>query len=162
MSTWLVSIAGIVALSVLLDIIVPEGETNKYIKGIFSLITIFVIISPVVAFVSQDMSFDDFIGNDGVNIEIDNTFINNANQDINLLTEESLEKYLNELGYKNLDVRIYLDYDNNLSYVLIDINNLSIDDNLSHINITDNLKEKVSKSLNVERERVIIYGIYRG
>lgn len=46
MSAWLLSIVGVVSLGVLIEIIMPEGEHGKYVKGIFSLIVVFVIVSP--------------------------------------------------------------------------------------------------------------------
>ena len=53
MSSWVMSIVGVVCLGVLLDLIVPEGQTNKYIKGVFALLIIFVIISPLPALVGK-------------------------------------------------------------------------------------------------------------
>ncbi len=43
MSAWLLSIVGVVSLGVLIELLLPEGENSKYIKGIFSVIVIFVI-----------------------------------------------------------------------------------------------------------------------
>ena len=47
MSGWLIGIVGVVSLGVLIEVLLPEGENSKYIRGIFSIIVIFVIISPL-------------------------------------------------------------------------------------------------------------------
>ncbi|MDD4839805.1 MAG: stage III sporulation protein AF [Clostridia bacterium] len=57
MSSWVLSIVGVVCLGVLLDLIVPEGQTNKYIKGVFALLVIFVIISPLPKLVGKNIDF---------------------------------------------------------------------------------------------------------
>lgn len=46
---WIISIVGVICLGVLLEIVLPEGKTAKYVKGAFSLLVIFVMISPLPA-----------------------------------------------------------------------------------------------------------------
>lgn len=162
MGAWLVSIAAVVALSVLLDIIVPEGETNKYIKGIFALITIFVIISPLTLLFNNNYSFEEFFDLNNTDITIDTVFVAETQNDINDLTAEALDKALEYNGYINVTSRIYLNYDNKIDYVTVNINNLSIAENVSHINITNNITNIVSTYLNIGEEKVIVYGYYSG
>lgn len=52
------SIVGVVAIGVLLDILLPSGEINKYIKGVFGIVVVFVIIIPLPKLVKGD--FIDF------------------------------------------------------------------------------------------------------
>ena len=46
-SVWVLSIAGICVLSVLVELVLPEGQTRKYIKAIFSFFVIVVIVAPL-------------------------------------------------------------------------------------------------------------------
>ena len=46
-SSWIMSIAGIICLSVIVELVLPDGQLNRYIKGIFSFIILLVIISPI-------------------------------------------------------------------------------------------------------------------
>lgn len=46
-SAWLLSLVGIVVIGVLADIILPDGEMSKYVKGIMAVFTVFVIVSPL-------------------------------------------------------------------------------------------------------------------
>ncbi|MBO4412852.1 MAG: stage III sporulation protein AF, partial [Clostridia bacterium] len=46
-STWVLSVAGISMLAVLVDLILPLGQTKKYIKGVFALIVVVVVITPI-------------------------------------------------------------------------------------------------------------------
>ena len=47
MTSYILSIVGIVFLGVLVDVIMPDGEMNKYVKGVFSIIALCVIINPL-------------------------------------------------------------------------------------------------------------------
>lgn len=56
---WIAKIVGLGALGVLLDVILPDGETNKYIKGIFGIITVFVLFSPLPKLLDIKINVDD-------------------------------------------------------------------------------------------------------
>ncbi len=58
MNEWIMSIVGITALGVLMDILLPEGETSKYIKGIFALFTVFVIIYPLPKIINGNFDYN--------------------------------------------------------------------------------------------------------
>ena len=59
MNEWIMCIVGISALGILMDIIIPEGETNKYIKGIFAIFTVFVIIYPLPKLLKGGINLDE-------------------------------------------------------------------------------------------------------
>ena len=62
MGAWIVAITGVICLGILLDIVLPSGQTTKYIRGAFSLIVVLVIVSPIPTLVKKDwqLKFDDF------------------------------------------------------------------------------------------------------
>lgn len=53
-SSWLLSIAGVVILSVLAEFMLPEGQINKYTKVIFSFVILLVIILPLPNLIGKD------------------------------------------------------------------------------------------------------------
>jgi len=54
MTAWLLSIVGVVFLGVMVDIISPSGKTNAFIKSIFAIFLIYVVISPIIKLVKKD------------------------------------------------------------------------------------------------------------
>lgn len=58
LSAWIVSIVGIVILGVLVDIIITDGQTAKYIKSVFAIITVFVIASPIPKIINGDLNIE--------------------------------------------------------------------------------------------------------
>ena len=94
-STWIVSIAGIVCLSVLVELLLPEGQMNRYIKGIFSFIIVFVIISPLPKLLNQDIDISN-VFNFEQSFEIDEDYLYQLNLDKLNRLKETIEKETEE------------------------------------------------------------------
>lgn len=58
MAEWVLSVAGIAILSVICDVILPEGETRKYIRTVFGIAVTLVIVQPVVGLLSGNTTWD--------------------------------------------------------------------------------------------------------
>ena len=151
MSGWLISIVGIVFLGILFDMIYPNGKTNKLCKSIFGIITLIVMIKPI-------FKID-------INLENKN-FINTSLQDdlsdvkINLL-EKEIESGLIIQGIDGVIVEIDSNIDDNVfvvKNVYIDITNAVLLKNFENINKYEVIVNVVQKVVNIEKEKVIIYG----
>lgn len=57
MGQWVVTVAGIAILSVLCDVILPEGQTRKYVKTVFGVVVTLVIVQPLIGLFSGDFTF---------------------------------------------------------------------------------------------------------
>ncbi|MEG1985724.1 MAG: stage III sporulation protein AF [Clostridia bacterium] len=160
MSQWVLSIVGVIILGVLTDILLPEGQTNKYIKGIFSIVIIFVIISPLPKLLNRDINFDT-IFDFSADIKLDNEFLNNVASKKYYEKEKSVEKLLKEKGYDNTSVSI-VENSRNLTiidYVNVNLSKSSIDKNSAHIDISNKVKAIVSNFLNLDLDQVrVLYG----
>lgn len=85
------SIVGVVAIGVLLDILLPSGEINKYIKGVFGIVVVFVIIIPLPKLVKGDfLNFFDA----SQEIEIDEGYYSDALKRRNEEREKATLNYL--------------------------------------------------------------------
>lgn len=62
MKEWILSVVGVIALGVLVDIILPSGKMTKYVKGAFSLIVVIVISSIVPKIANMSFEIDDDMG----------------------------------------------------------------------------------------------------
>lgn len=60
MKGWILSVVGVIALGVLVDIVLPDGKIAKYVKGAFSLTVVLVIgsIIPIIANADFSLDFD--------------------------------------------------------------------------------------------------------
>lgn len=59
MGQWIVTVAGIAVLAMLCDVILPEGQTRKYIKTVIGVIVTLVMIQPIVGFVGETFTASD-------------------------------------------------------------------------------------------------------
>ena len=57
MGQWVVTVAGIAIISVLCDVILPEGQTRKYVKTVFGIVVSLVIVQPLIGLIDQDGLF---------------------------------------------------------------------------------------------------------
>lgn len=72
---WLLGVVGVVLLGVLADVLLPRGQMSKYVKGIFAVLLLFVIITPVARFFRQDIRLTDLINFDAGSYERDESYI---------------------------------------------------------------------------------------
>ena len=93
---WIIKIVGLGALGVLLDVILPEGETNKYIKGIFGIVTVFVLFSPLPDLLKIKVDIDDIFLKSSETIEIDDSYTYYVYEKKWEQTERTLSAYFTE------------------------------------------------------------------
>jgi len=147
MTAWLLSIVGIVALGVLLEILLDEGETAKYIKGVFAIAVVLVIVAPLPKLFNSDWTFDELFGAN--EYEINGAFVDN----IESSRLEELERFvLKELLDMELDVervRIF----NKPSTTVIDVVKVYVPIGVAE----DSIVNAVMQILAVSAEEVRIY-----
>ena len=120
MSGWLMGIVGVVSLGVLIEILLPEGENSKYIRGIFSIIVIFVIISPLPKLAKGD--YIKGFTSPKAETEINVSYYDSVKDDIQNKIKDNLKEKLDKAGYNDLSYSIQFDED----YVYV-INKIIVD-----------------------------------
>ena len=86
-----VTVAGIAILSVLCDIILPEGQTRRYVKTVFGVVVTLVIVQPLVGLFNGDISFSR--GRENA-VEIQQSYVNSVNDRQLQSAAESAKKTL--------------------------------------------------------------------
>lgn len=56
MGQWVVTVAGIAVLSVLCDIVLPDGQTRKYVKTVIGVVVTLVMIQPLAGLVGGSLN----------------------------------------------------------------------------------------------------------
>lgn len=105
MSAWLLSVVGIVSAGVLLDILLPDGDMAKYAKGVFALIVVLVLVSPIASVVSDGSLADALQG--ATQIEADGAFLDSLDRDREQADEEKVQAALQRAGYETESVNIF-------------------------------------------------------
>ncbi len=158
-SAWIMSILGIVIVGTLIDLILPNGRINKYIKSIFATLTVLVIVTPIPSLIKNNFNTDDgsLITPD---FTLDENYLAYADKVKLRYLAKGVEKKLSEDGLHNVSREIVgkFEKDNSIVINLVKVNlkNLVIDENIQHINKYELITELVTKYLNVEKGAVII------
>ena len=154
MSGYILSILGIVLLGIIIDIIIPNGNINKYIKSIYAIFVVAVIISPLTKVLNCEHDFsikyDDF----EISQELLN-YIYNARVD-NL--EEDIMNILESNGISGIVININFSSENNeLSYhsCLVDIKNMVISSDKQHINSYEYITRVISETTGLQDKEII-------
>lgn len=153
--SWLLSIIGIVIIGSLIDIVLPEGTISKYIKGIYSLIVIFVIINPLIQLFDNKIQL-----NNNYEMLVDEQFLNLVQEDkINYL-EANLTTQLKLAGLKNVEIKIQAKNSENalkIDTVYVFFNNLVIDKKDEHIDKYQVAEDIILNNLKIDKEQIIYY-----
>ena len=156
MTAWILSIAGVTILSVVVDLILPSGQTAKYIKNIFAFVMILVIISPLPALIKGNFNVNDIFESEEIVLQED--YIYQVNRDKLTALEKEITSSLEEKGIKNVVVTINADIfqiEMKILEVNVDLSDLVIDENSGHIDIEKAITEVVDRL--VGEEVIIIF-----
>ena len=156
-SSWILSIVGVVIIGVIIDLIMPDGQMSKYIKGIVAIVTVLVIVLPLPKLANKEINFD-FNSSIVLDSELIYSINENKIEQLNILVEKRLE----ENGYKNVDVFINADlysYELKIEGVFVDLSQAVINEEMANIDkYTTDIKGIVREVLEVEEEDILIDG----
>lgn len=135
-------IVGVVLMSLLTDVLLPSGQVNKFIKGVFSLLLVLVIISPISSLLNKDVELDFF--QQGDEVTVDDSFLSDTNQRRKEERKNYIYRLLEKEGYKVTDVEIEYE-DDRISSITINLQ----EEDLS-------VKDYVCSYIGIDRERINI------
>lgn len=154
MSGYILSILGIVMVGIIIDVIVPSGTINKYIKSIFSIFVLAVILMPAVKFLTKAHNLQIDTGEQVVNENLLNYIYGQRVKSLETQIEDELEKE----GVRKVDIKIYYSIKNNelsLNSCEVDIKNMEISADKQHINKYEFIKGFVQDRTNLTEEVII-------
>lgn len=156
LSAWVLSIVGIVVLSVLLDLFMPDGEMNSHIKNIINFAVIFVIVLPLPKILKQEISVGDFSIEQ--EIVLDKNFLYQLNNDMLQELEQQITKELSQRGIEQVDVIISADIfaeKMQIDLVFVDLKNLVILEKDKHIDIKKEVVSCILSIIDIKKEQVV-------
>ena len=134
----------------------PSGKLNGYIKSVFSLILLFVIIAPLPSLVDKNISL-----NTQYDYSEDGNFLYNLNSKKLENYEIAIIKSLESVGIGGINVQFDADVTKSnlkIEKVYVDVCNIVLNNKDKHININDTIINIVTETIDVEKNGVIIYG----
>lgn len=157
MNSWLLSLVGIAFLGVLIDILTPKNNMNKFIKSIFAIFLLFVIVSPIKNIISSKSKF--FNTGNNVNV-LDEDFLQKHNLNRIRALEDSINTYLIKNNIKGVNVILatnMLKFDFEIVEVGVDIKNLVLTENINHKNKYEIITNAIRQVINIRKEAIKFY-----
>ena len=151
MSAWLLSVIGVVFLAVLLDFVYPNGKTNAFCKSIFGIFAMIMLIYPLVKI---DISSLSQTSMSYISLEEE---IRKSKDEYYRLKLENTFSNENIIGVSvEIDSKMK-DNDDYISNVFVDIGSIVLSQDLEHKNKYEVIEELILKTINVDKENIIIY-----
>ena len=153
--SWLLNIVGIVFIGVILDVVLPDGKTNQFIKHVFSVFMLFVVVSPVSNWVSSAFNVEVSSG------VTDSNFLYVTNlEKINAL-EKDIVSEIESGGISNVSVIIngnVFEEVLTINSVYVDVSNAVSENNLTKSEVKDFVLDKILINVDVVKEDIVFYG----
>ena len=158
MGAWLLKITGVIALSTLSSLLIPNGQTKKYVKGIFALITLFVLVSPLPKLLKSDFSGFPNAFDTATELEIDETFLYGVATNAYKTQERNIEKFLKE---KEIEAKVKFvvksETSSEIDYVNVILSDKSFERDKSNSIDIGALKNEISKFSGVPEDKLRVF-----
>ncbi len=158
MGAWLLKITGVIALSTLSSLLIPNGQTKKYVKGIFALITLFVLVSPLPKLLKSDFSGFPNAFDTVSELEIDETFLYGVATNAYKTQERNIEKFLKEKGIEaKVKFVVKSETSSEIDYVNVILSDKSFEWDKSNSIDIGALKNEISKFSGVPEDKLRVF-----
>lgn len=161
-SSYILTIAGVILISVVVELVMSESSIGKYVKSILSFFIIGVIIAPIPSLISSDSVSSIFEYSE---YEIQEGYICTLNESRLKTMEAEEEKLLSEEGYLNINIVFTAEDLAEAELVIdsakIDLSRLVIEEKASHTSINEfkvYLSQRYLDKYNLGEENIIYEG----
>lgn len=154
MTAWILSIVGIVFVGVIFDLICPEGKMSLFIKSVFAIITLFVIIRPIPKWLKQSININ-------WDIALNDEYLASITAGKVLYYQDQIKHNIENMGYVPCDVVVDADFQNStgkINNIYVDFSNYVLNGGDKHIIKYEKIQEMIIKLTNIKKEKIVFYG----
>lgn len=154
MSGYILSVLGIVLAGVLIDIIIPNGAINKYIKSIYSIFVVAVLLSPAINYISKAKN----ITLQYQNVQINTQLLNHIAKQQVSTKQKNIENDLKQQGFNGVSVILEYSLKNDDISIIsctVNLENLSISSSNKHINKYEFISKVVNNHTNLNGGEIV-------
>ena len=160
MKEWIFSVCAISLITITISIILPQGKLGRFIKNIFAVLIMLVILQPIVKFDFDEIVFSPLEGKNDILYQKD--YIDYVNNKKVQFLEDDFENTIKQLGVNDATVEILYDYCNEYEFkvkkVYVNLENAVIVSDIEHIDIIEEIKDKLASHFLVDKNVVVVNG----
>ena len=167
-NSWTQGIVIAIIIATIIEILLPEGNTKKYVKVVLGMYILFSIIYPVINNIStKNINIENVITT--INKNMENYKYNQVTIDTNSYIEttykanlkEDIARKLNEKGYNLLDLKVYIETSDDERYgqinsMILNIENKKeeVEENIKEVNINVSQTEQIVPKEEIDKEEI--------
>lgn len=158
-SLYLLSIVGVVMLTVLIDLVMPSGQINKYIKGVMSLVIIFVIASPIPNILKNGIDFGSLF--QPSTVVMDEGYLETVKRQQIWAVENGLKNLLVASGISGAEIQVWATMEENklkISHIFVETSNVVLSAEKAHIDKYAVITGLIVGQTGVSEEQVVFNG----
>lgn len=127
MTGWILSIVGMVLTITLTEIMLPEGQTAKYIKGVISLMVVYVVLAPIPALLQSKIDINTFFDFSLSSYETDESFIEIIKEDKQSALSDGLKNIFRRSGLESASAEVIIGKDSTVDFVILTASDREMD-----------------------------------
>ena len=155
---WILTILAVAVIGAVIDLVLPGGRMNKFVKSVFGAVTVLLIVLPLPNLVKNGCSVGEFLPNNSVEIQEDYLeYVSNIKKNSLI---KGLCAALTEDGITLGDVELDGDFSGStpeITAVKINLSQVVIVGQSQHINMNELIRSKVSQYLAVDKGVIYFY-----
>lgn len=154
--TYALSVAVVVIITEISDLLLPSGKMKNSVRTVFSILTILIFSSPAISFFKNEFNFSEIF--ETTTVEVDQNFIDYSYQVRNKLLEDEARRSLKNEGIEFSSVRVETENSFgviNVKKIEINLGDLVINENEWHI-YKSRARTVVATALKVDEKVVTI------
>lgn len=158
LKAWIMSVVGAAVLTLLSDIVLPDGETNGYVKSAISIFIVFLIAFPIPSFIRGEAvtSFSDAMASANGNY-CDEGILSSLNEMRRLSIEEEIYRAFKEEGIEGCEISVACVTEDGfmkIDRVLVSLEKLVIPAEMTNIMVTERIAEIIISITGVKKEAI--------
>ena len=150
MAGWILSIVGTVLTVTLAEVMLPEGQTAKFIKGVISLMIIYVVIAPIPALLQSKIDVNEFFDFSSEGYRSDNAFIEIIKEDKQSALSQELNQAFKDRGLRTASAAVLLDAGYEVTQVYLTVSKRDLDE----------AYRLIVRSLGVKEEKIVVNEVF--
>lgn len=155
MTNWILNIVGMVFVGVVLDALLPNGKISIFIKSIFAIFVLYVIVYPLPKIFNANLNVFNT-----PEIETNLNFIINTNLQKITAVENDLVLLFEDEGFENVGVMVsanIYEEEFKVKKIHVDLLNMVLKTADKHINTNDKITDIITSYININAEDIVFY-----
>ncbi len=156
-SSYMLSIVGVVLLFIVIELILPNGKSAKYIRSILGIFLVFVIVAPLAKL--KNLDFNALLSENNVTYQLDYDYLYQLHLKEAQELQQNIILLLKDKGIEGAEVIVTIEQESldlQINKIFVDLSGAVISKNQEHIINYTTLKTIISEYASIDKDKVVV------